>query len=296
MKVGHSAKGIGKDSRAEKTPVPARLDLSALRPDTRFSNIDDCTNSKTTISVCMAAYNGASFIGEQIASILPQLGDNDEFVIVDDASTDNTIAVIEDFRDERIRIVCNEWNRGVIKTFSRALQEAKGEIIFLTDQDDVWRMDKVAKFLEIFRHHPEITVAMSDLVIIDSFGKVTSGPKFGSTQFHQGMLHNLVRNQYQGSAMAFRRSILEYCLPIPDEIPLHDVWIGLVNQLIGKAGFINEPLLFYRRHGSNDSSDAHAPIKQMIHWRWALIKNLTLVYMRRIALRKRRPQINLRLV
>lgn len=285
MTVGHSAKGIHKNSTAERVPFPDRLGLSAFRPGTQLSNIENRTDSKLTISVCMAAYNGANFIGEQIASILPQLGDNDEFVIVDDASTDNTTAIIEDFRDERIRIVYHERNQGVIRTFSRALQEAKGEIIFLTDQDDIWKVDKVAKFLEIFRHHPEITVAMSDLVIIDAFGKVTSGPRFGSKKFHQGVLHNLVRNQYQGSAMAIRRSILEYCLPIPDEIPLHDVWIGLVNQLIGKAGFINEPLLFYRRHGSNDSSDTHAPVKTMIHWRWALIKNLTLVYMRRTAIK-----------
>lgn len=229
----------------------------------------------------MAAFNGADFIGEQIASILPQLGEEDEFVVVDDASNDNTVAIIEDFRDERIRVVRHERNRGVIRTFSRALQEAKGEIVFLADQDDIWRVDKVVKFLEIFGTYPDITAVMSDLVITDARGKIVSGPKFASKTFHRGVLHNLVRNHYQGSAMAFRRSILEYCLPIPDDIPLHDVWIGLVNQLIGKTAFIPEPLLFYRRHGHNDSPGRHAPILQMARWRWALAKNLALLYMRR---------------
>lgn len=243
---------------------------------------------ETRISVCMAAYNGQNFIREQIASILPQLGDEDEFVIVDDGSRDNTIAIIENFRDKRIRIIRQEQNRGVVQTFNRALQEARGEIIFLADQDDVWRADKVEKFLELFSCHPDITVIMSDILIIDAAGKITLGLKFGSKKFCHGLLRNLVRNRYQGSAMAFRRSILEYCLPIPLEIPIHDVWIGLVNQLVGKAAFIPEPLLFYRRHEGNKSPDRHASIPQMVRWRWALAKNLALIYRRRMVLGQRR--------
>ena len=122
----------------------------------------------------MAVRNGANFIEEQIASILPQLGDKDEFVIIDDASNDNTIAIIESFRDVRIRIVRNEHNRGVVQSFGRALEEAKGEIIFLTDHDDIWRADKVEKFLDVFNAHPDITVVMSDLVIIDAAGRIVS--------------------------------------------------------------------------------------------------------------------------
>jgi glycosyltransferase involved in cell wall biosynthesis len=234
----------------------------------------------------MAAHNGADFIEQQIASILPQLRETDELVVVDDASKDNTIAIIEGFHDQRIRIIRQERNRGVIETFSRGLQEARGEIIFLTDQDDVWRADKVETFVELFRTQPGITVAMSDVVIIDAYGDITSGPKFGSRSFPPGILSNLVCNRYQGSAMAFRRSILDYCLPFPAEIPIHDAWIGLVNQLVGKTGFIPEPLLFYRRHGNNGSPDSHAPLMKMIRWRWALIKNLTLVYIQKIAFRK----------
>jgi glycosyltransferase involved in cell wall biosynthesis len=243
--------------------------------DRRFSGF-------VKISVCMAVRNGANFIEEQIASILPQLGDKDEFVIIDDASKDTTIAIIESFRDERIRIVRNEQNRGVVQSFGRALEEATGEIIFLTDHDDIWRADKVAKFLEMFNAHPDITVVMSDLVIIDAAGRIVSEPKFGSKKFHGGALRNLIRNQYQGSAMAFRRSILDYCLPLPADIPIHDVWIGLVNQFVGRVGFIEEPLLLYRRHGSNDSPEKHAPLMQMIRWRWALMKNLTWLYLRRL--------------
>lgn len=233
----------------------------------------------------MAVYNGANFIAEQIASILPQLGQLDEFVVVDDASKDNTIAIVEGFHDERIRIIRNEQNRGVVQSFGRALEAASGDIIFLTDHDDVWRADKVQKFMELFESYPDVTVVTSDLLIVDAAGRIVSGPKFGSKKFHEGALRNLIRNQYQGSAMALRRSILDYCLPFPADIPIHDVWIGLVNQFVGKAAFIKEPLLFYRRHGSNDSPGKHAPLMQMIRWRWALIKDLTGLFFRRRALR-----------
>jgi glycosyltransferase involved in cell wall biosynthesis len=239
------------------------------------------SDKRIRISVCMAVRNGTNFIEEQIASILPQLDETDELVIVDDASQDDTIRVIEEFHDSRIRIVRQEKNHGVIRSFGRALEEARGEIIFLTDHDDVWRQDKVEKFLEMFKNDPDITVVMSDMVIINAAGTVTAGPRFESKEFHPGLLHNFVRNRYHGSAMAFRRSILEYCLPFPSDIPIHDQWIGLVNQLIGKAGFIGEPLLFYRRHGKNDSPMTHAPLMQMIRWRWAVGKDLAWLWVRR---------------
>jgi glycosyltransferase involved in cell wall biosynthesis len=244
------------------------------------------------ISVCMAAHNGANFIEEQIASILPQLGQDDELIIVDDASQDDTVAIVERFRDPRIRMVRQKRNRGIVQSFGRALEEARGDVIFLADQDDVWRADKVEKFLEIFRAYPDLTVAMSDLVIIDAAGKVISGPKFATRKFHGGLLHTLVRNSYQGSAMALRRSILGYCLPFPTDIPIHDVWIGLVNRFAGTTGFIPEPLLFYRRHGTNESPATHAPLLQMIRWRWALMKNLASRYLRTKAFRGQRTGVS----
>lgn len=243
------------------------------------------------ISVCMAVRNGTNFIVGQIASILPQLAEGDEFIIIDDASTDDTIAVVENIRDQRIRIIRQSENRGVVRSFGRALAAARGEIVFLADHDDLWRPDKVQKFLEAFRTDPGTTLVVSNLLVIDANGTVISDPKFRAGEFRAGLLSNLVRNRYQGSAMAFRRSILKYCLPFPDGIPIHDVWIGLVNQFVGRAAFIQEPLLLYRRHGSNDSPERHAPIPRMIRWRWSLIRNLCLLYLRRIAFRRRSGQL-----
>lgn len=235
------------------------------------------------ISVCMATYNGERFIHDQLTSILGQLCNDDEVVIVDDASSDRTVAIIEGFCDSRIRILQQPRNCGVRESFGRALREGKGEIIFLSDQDDVWRSDKVSKIKNAFSLYPDFSLVLSDTSIIDASGKIIAETRFTSRTFKPGTLHNIVRNNYLGCSMAFRRSILDYCLPFPADIPMHDMWIGIVNNLIGKTGFIAEPLMSYRRHDSNASPyQHHAPLLQMIRWRFALVKNLGLLFVCRL--------------
>jgi glycosyltransferase involved in cell wall biosynthesis len=240
------------------------------------------------ISVCMATYNGERFIHEQLASILSQLDVGDEVVMVDDASTDCTLGIVESFGDDRIRIIRQPINRGVLRTFNRALEEASGDIIFLADQDDVWRADKVLKIKSVFLNRPDLSLVMSDSSIIDGRGEIIAETRFKSRKFHPGAWQNFLRNRYLGCAMAFRRSVLEYCLPFPADVPQHDMWIGIVNQLVGKSEFIDEPLMSYRRHERNISPhQKHAPIGQMIRWRWALGKNLALFCARTRILRRR---------
>ena len=113
------------------------------------------------ISVCMATYNGEQFIHEQLESILGQLEGDDEIVIVDDASTDKSVRIAERFSDKRIRIFRQARNCGVLKTFERALKEATGEIIFLADQDDIWRPDKVSKIKSLFSARPDLSLVLT---------------------------------------------------------------------------------------------------------------------------------------
>ena len=233
----------------------------------------------------MATYNGARFICEQIVSILPQLKLEDELVIVDDGSTDQSVSIIESFHDTRIVLLRNQQNCGVLKAFERALRNASGEVIFLADQDDVWRADKVEKIISLFRARPDVSLVQSDIEIIDAKGNISAVMDLKVKRFKAGLLHNLISNTYQGSAMAFHRSILKYCLPFPDDIPMHDMWIGIINQFVGKTEFIEEPLLYFRRHERNVSPHRHAPLFQMIRWRWSLVKNLALICVRSL-----RPQ------
>jgi glycosyltransferase involved in cell wall biosynthesis len=237
-------------------------------------SVEDLGAESMRISVCMAACNGTRYIQEQIGSILPQLGVSDELIIVDDASQDDTVGIILSFGDDRITLLRNEQNRGVIKSFERALTYASGDLIFLSDQDDVWRLDKVETFKHFFAGRPTMTLALSDARIIDQDGQDISTSWMGKSGFRPGVIRNLLKSRYLGCAMAFRKTVLKNCLPFPPRAPMHDMWIGLTNELFGRVGFVNEALVSYRRHGANATSDRHAAMGQMIRWRWNLAASL----------------------
>ena len=103
------------------------------------------------VSVCMATYNGGKYILDQIESILPQLGERDELIISDDGSTDSTMEIIRAIQDSRIKLFENSGRHGVTGNFENAIRHAAGEIIFLSDQDDVWlpgKIDGMVSFLK----------------------------------------------------------------------------------------------------------------------------------------------------
>ena len=105
------------------------------------------------ISVCMASYNGEKYIKQQIDSILKQLSDEDELVISDDGSTDNTLSVIQSIHDKRIKLIHNQGEHGYSRNFENALKNSKGDYIFLSDQDDVWKDNKVETILPLLKKY-----------------------------------------------------------------------------------------------------------------------------------------------
>jgi glycosyltransferase involved in cell wall biosynthesis len=228
------------------------------------------------VSVCMAAYNGGQFIEAQLRSILMQLREHDEVVIVDDASKDNTVDRILAMEDDRILLFRHEKNAGVIATFEEAIRRSTGDILFLSDNDDIWAPNKVDLFLAEFANDPKVIVATSALSLIDSNSVSFEEPRFTRNgKFYSGFLRNIVKNSYQGSTMAFRSSLIGDILPIPQGRGfLHDVWIGTVNERMGgKTAFIPKPLLLYRRHGSN-FSDRLARWEQIRSRLWLLCEHL----------------------
>jgi hypothetical protein len=240
------------------------------------------------ITVCMAVYNGARFVHDQIESILAQLGEKDELLVVDDHSNDQSVSIIEGFHDGRIRLLRHQQNRGAMKTFETALLNASNDLIFLSDQDDIWRADKVQKFKDLFALDRGLLLAVSDALVINADGQISAASFFASHPFKTNLLLNLIRNRYLGCTMAFRRCLLLYCLPFPHDTPMHDMWIGMVTQLVGRAAFIPEPLISYRRHSGNATPLKHASVWQMLRWRFALVKNLARLYLGIIALGRSR--------
>ncbi len=233
------------------------------------------------ISVCIATFNGEKYIREQLVSILSQLSNNDEVVISDDASTDNTCTIIKSLNDERIRLIQNEYSSGVIKNFEKALSAAKGQYIFLSDQDDIWQPNKVALVMGYLARHD---LVISDAQVINDQLQVINESYFDLKGSKAGLLNNLLTNNYMGCCMAFNKNILKVALPFPAGIPMHDQWLGIIGELFFTTLFVKDKLVLYRRHNANASatgSKSRFGVFQQFRFRWSIIKYIPLLIARR---------------
>lgn len=198
----------------------------------------------------MATYNGELYIKEQMDSILSQLGIEDEVIISDDGSTDKTLDIIKSYSDKRIRLLLGNSFHSPVYNFENALKNANGDIIFLCDQDDIWKANRLSITLAKF-NDKRIDCILCNRDIIDTYGNVSDYQINKSDPIKTTFLHQLLHNPYIGCCMAFRRTLLELALPFPKNLPMHDLWIGLLGKLIERNYFIKESLVLYRRHGSN---------------------------------------------
>jgi glycosyltransferase involved in cell wall biosynthesis len=231
-----------------------------------------------SISVCMATCNGGRFIAKQINSILQQLHREDELIICDDCSNDDTMHIIKSYSGPHLKIIENSSRLGVVKNFEKCIGHAKNEIIFLADQDDVWLPHKVEKTLDIFKTNPRITLVLSNAQVIDKSDNIVKKSLFKfycpTTYGISRMFKNIFKNNYLGAAIAFRKNMTQYIIPIPSDVPMHDMWIGIINDMYGKTYYYNKALIRYRRHSTNVTSGRHASLSQMVKWRYKLIKSL----------------------
>ena len=231
------------------------------------------------ISVCVATYNGEKFIREQIESILCQRSSDDEIIVSDDGSTDGTIVIINCIGDKRIRIIEGPHKHSPTFNFENALKEAKGDYIFLADQDDVWKTNKVEVCMKWLQKYDCV---VSDAEVTDSNLNPLYPSLYAIMQVRQGHIYNTVwKNGYTGCCMAFRRNILEASLPFPKDIPMHDIWIGNVAAYKYNVKFIPDKLILFRRHKETISCNGKGSkysIWQQMKFRWSIIKNIANLY------------------
>ncbi len=207
-------------------------------------------------SIAMCTYNGEKYICEQLESIIGQTLPPDEIVICDDCSKDRTVQVVRETLQGwagNWRLVCNEKNLGFRKNFEKAISLCRGDIIYLSDQDDVWDPRKIEIMDEVFREHPEAVTVWHDAELVDaslqplypSFWKNTL--RFDYQKFLRGdYSHVMGENAMQGSACAFRREVFERAAPFPIEAN-HDEWLLLISLLLGKVIPIPQVLMKYRQ-------------------------------------------------
>ena len=222
---------------------------------------------RKSISVAMACYNGHEYIKEQLESILKQLNDYDEIVISVDPSQDDTEEIINSFKDSRIHCIKGPGN-GLIKNFENAISHTSNEVIFLSDQDDVWLEWKADLANQISE---SCQLILHDAIIVNEKKEEIESSFFTYRSCKQGLIHNVIRNSYIGCCMLFSKELKEQILPFP-KIPMHDQYIGLMAEKSGKVKWIKKPYLLYRRHTQNASSLNSSSIKNQIIWRIQICK------------------------
>lgn len=214
------------------------------------------------ISVCLATFNGEKYIRQQIESILFQLGKDDELIISDDGSKDRTLSIVESFADRRICIFHNRVNHGFIGNFENALNAARGDYIFLCDQDDIWTPDKVQVSLHALK---KADLIVHDAEMIDAMGNILGQNYYSVMHSGTGLWSNFMHTRFLGCCMAFNRKVLNACLPFPKYITGHDYWIGIYALLKFRVLFISERLVYYRRHTGNVSSSGQKSKNSLIY-------------------------------
>lgn len=204
-----------------------------------------------TVSVAMAACNGARFLAHQVESILVQLDTDDELIISCDKSTDATREIAESFaRDDGRVIVIDNVNPGIVGNFNNALAHCTRDAIFISDQDDVWVKGKRSKVMNVL-NETNADLAIHNVVHIDESERVVSPPLFEVYSIGPGLLRNFARPRYSGCCMAFPRSTMRLIWPMPESVINYDHWIGMACEAFGKVAFIEDVLLYHRLHGSN---------------------------------------------
>ena len=238
-----------------------------------------------TTSIAMTTYNGEKYLQEQLDSFCIQTVLPGELVVVDDCSNDKTIDILTKFKEKApfpVKIIQNTQNIGskhqfaYSKNFDTAIRNCNNDIVFLSDQDDIWMPTKVEELVKLLKIYDCV---VSDAVVVDKNKNVISTSFMELNNSKSGLINNIIKNGFLGCCMAFNRKILDRALPFPVPIPMHDTWIGLIAEKYGKTYFIRKPLICYRRHGENASPTAEKSRYSLLRklWnRWLFLKNIIL--------------------
>jgi glycosyltransferase involved in cell wall biosynthesis len=210
--------------------------------------------SQPLVSVAIATYNGQRYLREQLATVYAQTWTNLEVVASDDASTDGTVRILEEYAQSRgLRYVVNPQNLGLVKNFERAISLCRGELIALCDQDDLWKPDKIERLALaigeatlVYCNSQEYVDQEGRVGIDVSSANVTGFARaFGTGRPSR---HLIAENWVVSHTLMLRRELVRHALPIPPHQVYHDGWLALVAAKLGGIRYLDERLQTYRRH------------------------------------------------
>ena len=222
-----------------------------------------------SISVALCTHNGAAYVGQQVRSILEQTVPPGEFILSDDASTDETVEAVRAEVDRYLAqrpgalafvVLQNPQPLGVIRNFEQAVRACTGDLIALSDQDDLWASRRLEFAAREFGSRPELTLLHGNARLIDSGGHPIGQSLFDAIEFtsaeqrevREGHAFEVLlrRNVVTGATTIFRKSLLNHAIPF-FEPWVHDEWLGILASIVGRVDFLSAMLVDYRQHGAN---------------------------------------------
>lgn len=263
-----------------------------------------------TVEILMATYNGASFVEEQIKSILEQTYPDWHLTVNDDCSTDNTYEILKEYQKKYPHKISvgqsNKNSKNAKNNFFYMLHNTTADYIMFSDQDDYWLPDKIKLTLEAMKLNEENNMPVlvhTDLSVVDKELNIIAKSMFKQQKldYKKNKPNNLaVQNIVTGCTVMINKPLAQLLYHTPMSVKVHDWWIGLVAGVFGKIVFVNKPTVFYRQHGLNvcgakNMSDMAYLLKRgadgknaryMLKQGYEMSKELALVYKEKI-----QPQI-----
>lgn len=216
-------------------------------------------NKKKTVSIAMTTFNGKQYVVSQIESIVPHLLEGDELIISDDGSTDGTLEILQDYaqKNEKIKVF-NGPKKGVVKNFEFALSKSTGDIILISDQDDIWLPDKLEVMRNAFLNDDNLFLVLHDMYISNDY-QILNGiegiSSYERRKRKHGVVNNWIYSGYFGCCMGLSKTFLNKILPFPRHVNLYDQWIGMIGEHYKKTIFIDDKLIIHREHSNNVSKE-----------------------------------------
>lgn len=242
--------------------------------------------NKPIISVIMSVRNGEKYVADSIRSMLNQSFKDFEFIILNDASIDNTLKIINKIKDKRLKVISNSRKKGLTKSLNICLKICKGKYIARMDHDDIARPDRFQKQISFLEQNPKVGVVGSWVEIIDSWGKskgLLKFPKSQKTILNKIFLYNPIRH----STVMFRKELVNkygfYDANL-DGAEDYDLWLRFSRHT--KIANINIPLVKYRIHEDSVSEKEEkkvlkaaikARIKAIFKYNYSLLKFVYLI-------------------
>ncbi|PSN20738.1 glycosyl transferase family A [filamentous cyanobacterium CCP5] len=225
-----------------------------------MNSLSTAQTADPKVSVLVPAYNAMEYLPETISSILNQTYQDFEIIIVDDGSSDNIKDWAKQLSDSRIRLI-SQSNQGLANARNTGLANAKGTYIAFIDADDIWRPRKLEKQVGILDEYPEVGLVYTWVALIDENG-VFQG-KFRKNHVHGDVwikltTHNVVEC---GSVALVRRECFDKVGMFDEALPFScsedwDMWLRIAAHY--NFGLVREPLVYYRNHSNNLSSNWRA--------------------------------------